>query len=185
MVHLGLLNISIAQIQDNYLKSQNNPSAIVTDSIINFWFPVENADGEWIWNLAPEHAGEHSWIITFHIGEETYKLGYRHSSKYPPKVRGSLIDLLEDGITCIWKLGPVIKSIPDDGMAERIAKKITDKGLQTTKNGNGILISLTNQEWVSRIKSINPDTLEFYSAIPFESKTYSVPVIYIEKKDKE
>jgi hypothetical protein len=148
------------------------PSAIICDTIAEFWFPVDEVDRVWVRNVYPDGGVEYSWEVEVILNHTTYEIGHyyasRYASQYPNNINGTLEDILEEGSSYVARLAWFDEDSAPDGAygASWQPVLVTDKGVQSQIRGKGVLLTLSNKAWIDSLLKYQPKAVSLISDHP-------------------
>lgn len=78
--------------------------AVVSENYAYFRFPVDNAEGTWIWNFGPDSVLNYAWMVQVKLSGESIEFGYSNF-KYDgtSQTKGTLDMLLMSGQVNFWE----------------------------------------------------------------------------------
>lgn len=149
---------------DEQFEGEGARAAIVRHDCIEFWFPIENADGEWRWGVAGDNILEYAWFVRAEILDGVYELGYsRFDFPGGQRASGSLRSLIDAGQINIWKLGA-------DGQGGTLVEGDVG-GIVGLLRNDGILFRVTDPEMVRAFVSERPAKVVFRRAGSMQPST--------------
>jgi hypothetical protein len=155
------------------------PKARLTESLGEFWFPVDDADGVWRRNVFPSGTVDYWWAVEMEFCEQTFQIWVSHACHKPADVDGTLEELLAECQVRIAKLNTELPEYRDGEGEYEGAWFITDQNLEVGRKDDGILLRITNSGWIQTMISARPETVVFESRTPSGPKVrYSVKIQY-------
>jgi hypothetical protein len=128
------------------------PYAVITDTDASFWFPVERIDDEWQW--ATMQGVEHQCGVIFRLGGWKYEVYWLGGLGRDERNRtGAFEELLAESRVALHKDNPPLQQ----------SDPVLRTGIEATRDGEGLLIRLTDPDWICRLTGARLDSVKFKS----------------------
>ena len=155
-------------------------TAVVGDSLAEFWFPVSRADDKWRINELSMGYPDYEWRVELIDGDKVVWFMFSHLVKANTPYYGTLDELIAAGNSGVCERHTGNIQNMEGGEGPIGLTLLTSEGISTTRKGDCVVIKLTDPVWLERLHSIRPETLKFAGS-GRKAEYNQVPVTYAGK----